>query len=68
MRENLRFLGLEVHAEVITAAIAEPDGGRRSLFTIPNREDSTCKFIRKPGPTEQLRACYEAGPIGFFLY
>ena len=68
MREKLRFLGLDVHAETITAAIAEPDGEIRSLGTIANREDSIRKLIRKLGPAEQLRACYEAGPTGFVLY
>ena len=40
----------------------------RSLGTIANREDSIRKFIKKLGPAEQLRACYEAGPTGFVLY
>src|SRR6202521_3833178 len=35
---------------------------------IANREDSIRKFIRKLGPPEHLRACYEAGPTGFVLY
>jgi hypothetical protein len=26
MREKLRFLGLDVHAETIAVAVAEPDG------------------------------------------
>ena len=68
MREKLRFLGLDVHAETITAAIVEPDGEVRSLGTIANREDSIRKFIRKLGLVEQLRGCYEAGPTGFVLY
>src|SRR6201998_1064837 len=68
MREKLRFLGLDVHAETIAAAVAEPDGEMRSLGTIANREDSIRKFIKKLGSPEQLRACYEAGPTGFVLY
>ena len=68
MREKLRFLGLDVHAETIAVAIAEPNGEVRSLGTIANREDSVRKFIRKLGSPEQLRACYEAGPTGFVLY
>ena len=68
MREQLRFLGMDVHAETIAVAIAEPDGEVRSLGTIANREDSIRKFIRKLGTPEQLRACYEAGPTGFVLY
>jgi transposase len=68
MREKLRFLGMDVHAETIAVAVAEPDGEVRSLGTIANREDSIRKFIRKLGSPEQLRACYEAGPTGFVLY
>src|SRR3974390_1183899 len=68
MREKLRFLGLDVHAETIAVAVAEPDGEVRSLGTIANREDSIRKFIKKLGSPEPLRACYEAGPTGFVLY
>ncbi len=57
MREKLRFLGMDVHAETIAVAIAEPDGEVRSLGTIAKREDSIRKFIRKLGTPEQLRAC-----------
>src|ERR1700738_5218896 len=68
MREKLRFLGMDVHAETIAVAVAEPDGEVRSLGTIANREDSIRKFIKKLGSPEQLRACYEAGATGFVLY
>ena len=68
MREKLRFLGLDVHAETIAVAVAETNGETRSLGTIANREDSIRKFINKLGSPEQLRACYEAGPTGFVLY
>src|ERR1700683_2548796 len=68
MREKLRFLGLDVHAETIAVAVAELDGEIHSLGTIANREDSIRKFIKKLGMPEQLRACYEAGPTGFVLY
>ena len=68
MREKLRFLGMDVHAETIAAAIAEPDGEVRSLGTIPNRMESIRKLIKKLGPVEKLRVCYEAGPTGYVLY
>jgi hypothetical protein len=68
MKEKLRFLGLDVHAETIAVAVAEPDGEVRSLGTIPNRVESIRKMIKKLGPAEKLRACYEAGPTGYVVY
>jgi transposase len=68
MQEKLRFLGLDVHAETIAVAAAEPDGEVRSLGTIPNRGESIRKLIKKLGPVEKLRACYEAGPTGYVVY
>jgi transposase len=59
---------MDVHAETIAVAVAEPDGEVRSLGTIANREESIRKFMRKLGPVEHLRACYEAGPTGYVLY
>ena len=61
-------MGLDVHAETIAVAVAEPDGEVRSLGTIANREESIRKFIGKLDSPEHLRACYEAGPTGFVLY
>jgi hypothetical protein len=60
--KKVRFLGLDVHAETIAVAVAEPHGEVRSLGIIPNREESVRRLIKKLGPPEQLRACYEAGP------
>jgi transposase len=68
MKEKVRFLGLDVHAETITVAVAEPNGEVRSLGTIPNRAESVRKLIRKLGPADRLQACYEAGPTGYVLY
>src|SRR5487761_1523088 len=68
MKETLRFLGLDVHAETIAVAIAEPDGSVRSLGTIANRAESIRKLVKKLGAAEQLQACYEAGPTGYVLY
>ena len=65
---KLRFIGLDVHAETIAVAIAEPGGEVRSIGTIPNRLESIRKMIGKLGPVKDLRACYEAGPTGYVLY
>jgi transposase len=68
MKEKVRFLGMDVHAETIAVAIAEPDGEVRSLGTIANRAESIRKLVTKLGPVDQLKACYEAGPTGYVLY
>jgi transposase len=68
MKEKLRFLGLDVHAETIAVAIAEPDGEVRSLGTIPNRMESIHKLVKKLGSVDRLQACYEAGPTGYVVY
>ena len=66
--KKVRILGLDVHADTIAVAIAEPEGEVRSLGIIPNREESIRKLVKKLGPAEQRQACYEAGPTGYVLY
>lgn len=68
MKAKVRFLGLDVHAETIAVAVAEPGGEVRSLGTIANRAESIRKLVKKLGPVEHLRACYEAGPTGYVVY
>jgi len=65
---KLRFLGLDVHAETIAVAVAEPNGEVHSLGIIPNRLQSIRRMIQKLGAVQQLRACYEAGVTGYALY
>ena len=65
---KIRFVGLDVHADTIAVAVAEPDGEVRSLGVIPNRLESIRKMVTKLGAAEHLKACYEAGPTGYVLY
>jgi len=67
---NLRFIGLDVHAETIAIAVAEPgrNGEVRRLGTIPNRPESVKKLFKRLKTSEKLRVCYEAGPTGYALY
>lgn len=65
---KIRFVGLDVHADIIAVAVAEPGGEVRSRGMIPNREESIRRWVRKLGDVTKLRACYEAGPTGYVLY
>src|SRR5947199_2377920 len=65
---KIRFIGLDVHADTIAVAVAEPNGDVRSVGVIPNRLESIRKAMAKLGPAKQLKACYEAGPTGYLLY
>jgi transposase len=65
---KIRFVGLDVHADTIAVAVAEPDGTVRSVGVIPNRLESIRKLAGKLGPVRHLRVCYEAGPTGYVLY
>ena len=62
-----RLIGLEVDAETTAVAVAEPTGEVRSLGVIPNWYDSIRRVMKKLGPTERLRACYEACPTGYVV-
>jgi transposase len=68
MKEKVRFLGMDVHADTIAVAIAEPDGNVRSSGTILNPAESIRKMVKKLCSVEQSQACYEAGPTGYVLY
>jgi transposase len=65
---KIRFVGLDVHAERIAVAVAEPNGEVRSIGTIANRVESIRKLIGKLRQGHRLRVCYEAGPTGYILY
>jgi len=65
---KIRFVGLDVHAETIAVAVAEPGGELRSVGIIPNRLESIRKLAGKLGPVQHLKTCYEAGPTGYVLY
>jgi transposase len=64
--ETVRFVGLDVHADSIAVAVAEPGRGEpRQLAVIPNDTVTLLKRLRKLG---RVKCCYEAGPTGFGLH
>jgi len=63
--ENVRFVGLDVHADSIAIAVAEPGRGQPAVVAaIPNDITMLLKKVRRLGP---VKCCYEAGPTGFGL-
>jgi len=64
--ENVRFVGLDVHADSIAIAVAEPGRGEPEvLATIPNDTRKLLKRLRALG---KVKCCYEAGPTGYGLH
>jgi transposase len=64
------YLGLDVHKDSITIAIAQPGskGEVRPFGTVTNTLHALEKAlarIRKAHPKARLETCYEAGPCGF---
>lgn len=63
--ENVRFVGLDVHADSIAIAVAEPGRGEPApLATIAHDVPTLLRRLRRLG---KARCCYEAGPTGFGL-
>jgi transposase len=68
MKSKLRYVGLDVHVDSISVAVADDGGDPHSLGTIPNTAEAVRKLIARLGPIDRLRICYEAGLCGFVLY
>jgi hypothetical protein len=64
--KSIKFVGLDVHAETIAVAGREE---RRGEIARDHTElgKSIRKLLKKLGPVEQLRFCYEAGPTGYVV-
>jgi transposase len=67
--EKLRFVGLDVHKDSITIAVADADGSvPMVLATVPSSSGLVIKRLKKLGSPASLRCCYEAGPTGLGLH
>lgn len=68
MSKIVRYVGLDVHKDSITIAVA--DRGRspaKVVDTVGNDLVALMKVLDRLGPHQRLRVCYEAGPTGFGL-
>ena len=67
--EKVRCVGLDVHAETIAVAVAEPGGEVRALGMIPEPAGGGAEADEEARARRgRLRVCYEAGPTGYVLY
>src|SRR5690606_18768466 len=64
---NVRCVGLDVHARSIVIAVAEGQTPAETLKRLPYDESRLLAELRRLGPPESLKVCYEAGPTGFGL-
>lgn len=65
---TVRYVGLDVHKETTTVAVAEGSGGDAVVFakigSAPAEVEAT---LGKLGGPSCVRCCYEAGPTGYVL-
>ena len=65
---NVKYVGLDVHAETIAVALAEATGPVRAYGIIPAHTHAVDRLVRKLAEARtELRFVYEAGPTGFWL-
>lgn len=68
MRKILRYVGLDVHKDSVTIAVAERGRGAAQVFkVVPNERLAILKALDSLGGPSRLSLCYEAGPTGFEL-
>jgi transposase len=70
MSKELLYIGLDVHAQTVSIAIAGESGEVRNYGSVSSclstLEKTMCR-IRNAHPGAELRVCYEAGPTGFVI-
>lgn len=71
MTETITSVGLDVHKDKISVALAEAERSREAVFVgeIANRESAIAGLLDKLSARHgQLAVCYEAGPCGYGIY
>lgn len=68
MSDSIRYVGLDVHADSITVAVAEEGRSEaRHVARYPNDLTRLLRALDRLGPRASLRCAYEAGPTGYGL-
>jgi transposase len=66
MSSKLRYIGLDIHKDTITIAVAEEGHEPAMHFRkVPYDLGHLVKIIQGLAPPEKAAICYEAGPTGF---
>ncbi len=71
MKKSIRLVGLDVHKDSISVALAEDGRGGevRYMGTIGTTTAALDKLVaRLSGDGAELRLCYEAGPCGYGVH
>jgi transposase len=69
MKKTIRHVGFDVHKDSIAIGVADEGRGEAEVLgVIPNELSVLLKHLKRLGPEECLRCCYEAGPTGYGLY
>ncbi|MGC8628030.1 MAG: IS110 family transposase, partial [Acidimicrobiales bacterium] len=66
-RQDLSWVGLDVHKISISAAVLVPGRDTAEVTTLMSDDASVRRFFSRQGPPERLRVVYEAGPTGYDL-
>ena len=70
MKKSTKFIGMDVHRDSISVAVAPGDGAEvRFLGDVGPGSDDLRRLVRKLARGgSRLSFCYEAGPCGYGLY
>lgn len=69
MSKIAKYVGLDVHKDSISIAVAEEGRSEpRFLKRIPNDGTRLLRVLKSLGPLDELHCAYEAGPTGYGLY
>ncbi|HYM97009.1 MAG TPA: IS110 family transposase [Candidatus Sulfotelmatobacter sp.] len=63
-----RYLGLDVHKETVTMAVADASGAPTLVGTVRNRPDQIRQVVKRLSHDGHLVSAYEAGPTGYELH